>query len=122
MKMKKIIITATLLIGLFFGSCESKTYEEVATVTAPTYTKNIKPLFESKCNTCHSPTAPTNREPYLTTLEEVNNALLDYPLVCLIDDPTQCDYSASDIMPQQGRMPQVTIDMVKLWITNGKPN
>jgi cytochrome c5 len=120
--MKNLIKTFIILFSILFVSCDSKTYEEVATVANPTYTKNIKPLFQSKCTTCHSPTATTDQEPYLTTSDEIKSAIENNSLECLIDDPTQCFYNASSIMPPTGRMPQVNIDMVKTWIANGYPN
>jgi hypothetical protein len=120
--MKKVLIILTAIFGMLFVSCDSKTYDEIATVTDPTYTKNIKPLLQNSCTTCHSPTATTQQEPYLTNIEEVISAVEQNSLQCLIDDPTQCFYSASSIMPPTGRLPQANIDMFNLWVTNGYPN
>jgi uncharacterized membrane protein len=53
--MKKVYVFAVVISGLFLASCESTTYDEVEGFVAnPTYAKNIKPLIDSKCNTCHA--------------------------------------------------------------------
>jgi len=120
--MKKIII-ALMTIGFAttFISCESNTYAEVATVTNPTYTDNIEPVFRTQCISCHK---NDEQFPNLTTYEEVKASVEINPgeggVLCYIDDPSQC--FSSDIMPPTGRMPQTTIDMIKLWKTQGFAN
>ncbi len=120
---KYLVITAIALVslsGILFvtTSCESNTYEEVAKVTNPTYEDNIGPLMESKCTTCHSVTGL--QEPYLTTYDEVKDAVENGVVLCIIDNPEECFYS--NIMPPTGRMPQTTIDMVYLWKEQGYAN
>jgi hypothetical protein len=117
-KMKKVIVLAILALGLFFGSCESKTYDEISTVTNPTYSNNIGPTIDAKCTGCHN----GSQNPSLTSYQEVKDAMENTDMICLIDDPTGCFYGANAIMPPTGRMQQTTIDMIKLWKTNNYPN
>lgn len=117
--MKKVIVLAILALGFFCGSCESKTYDEISTVTNPTYSKNIGPTIDAKCTGCHN----GSQNPSLTSYQEVKDAMENTDMECLIDNPTACFYSSNDaIMPPTGRMQQTTIDMIKLWKTNNYPN
>jgi hypothetical protein len=52
--MKKFkLIVALGFIGIL-GSCQSNTYDEIGGyVDNPSYEKNIKPLFDSQCSSCH---------------------------------------------------------------------
>lgn len=53
--MRKVYLLAVIITGLFLASCESRTYDEIeGFVPNPTYAKNIKPLIDNKCNTCHA--------------------------------------------------------------------
>jgi hypothetical protein len=120
--MKSIkIIVLIVIFGVFFVSCESKTYNEIATVTNPKYSPNIKAIMSSKCTTCHSSSSATQEEPYLETYAEVKEAIQNTDLLCLIEDPVSCSYEAADIMPPTGKIPQATIDVIKLWATNDYP-
>jgi hypothetical protein len=47
------LIIALAVIGIL-SSCESNTYDEIGGyVDNPSYEKNIKPLFDSQCLSCH---------------------------------------------------------------------
>jgi len=122
--MKKIIqlticIAVATIAILAFNSCESNTYEEISKITNPTYEANIKSIFTSNCTSCHSESG-TQQSPYLTTYEEVKDGIENGVVLCIIDNPEDCFYS--DIMPPTGRMPQTTLDLIKLWQTNGYIN
>lgn len=116
MKKITILLVVAVIAILSFDSCESNTYSEIATVTNPTYQANIKAVFNSNCTSCHSPNG-TDESPYLTTYAEVKDAIENGVVICRIDNPSDC--FSSDYMPQSGRMPQTTIDMIKLWQANG---
>lgn len=118
--MKKVIIPIVSIIGVLVASCDSKTYEDISTVTNPTYTKNIAPLMSSKCTNCHSLNSSSDQQPYLTTYAEVRQQVENGDVLCIIDNPQDCFYS--DIMPPEGRMPQATIDMMNLWKEQGYQN
>lgn len=115
--MKKVIIVLAIVGILFTTSCESNTYSEISVVTNPTYRDNIGPLFESKCISCHK---NDEQYPNLQTYEQVKDGIENGAVICLIENPGDCFYS--DYMPPTGRMPQSTIDMVKLWRDQGFVN
>ena len=114
-----IRVTLTAIVILSFNSCESNTYEEISQISNPTYDANIKAIFSANCTSCHSAKG-TQQEPYLTTYAEVKDGIENGVVLCLIDNPGDCFYD--NIMPSSGRMPQTTIDLIKLWKTNGYIN
>lgn len=126
-KMKKIISTIIIVVflGTLYVSCDSKTYEDIETppvvITNPTYTANIGPIFQDKCVSCHSNGL---QSPNLTTYDEVKASVELAPgdggVLCYIDNPAAC--FSEKIMPpvsNGGRMPQATIDLIKLWKEQG---
>lgn len=123
--MRKITIATITVVALTIGSliavsCESNTYSEISMVANPTYSKNIGPLVNSKCVSCHSP-GGTDQSPYLTTYAEVKESIVNGNTLCLIEDPSAC-FFGDNIMPPTGKMPQATIDMIKLWQEQGFVN
>ncbi len=115
--MKKIILVVLLaliiVLGSVFNSCESNTYQEISQVVAnPTYTKDVEPIIRSTCSSCHGSNFPS-----LQNYAEVKEATDTGNLICRIDDQ-----SCGAVMPQQGRMPQAIIDMIKLWRDQGFVN
>jgi uncharacterized membrane protein len=114
--MKKLKIFLVLLCGTLIASCESNTIQEVSgIVTNPTYAKNISPVIQAQCVGCHS---AAGQYPSLETFAEVKDAAETGSLICRIDQSQSC----GRVMPQSGAMPQATIDMIKLWQTQGYPN
>lgn len=115
--MRKIFLTAILAvivtIAFVFNSCESKTYDDISDIKNPTYSKNVGPLIASTCTSCHS---NDSQNPNLENYADVKDAIENGNLICRIDNPSDCD---GNIMPQQGRMPQSSIDMVKIWRDQG---
>jgi hypothetical protein len=114
--MKKVIGLLIIVSGMVFESCQSNTYEELANaskITNPTYEKNIKPIMTSNCVGCH---ATGTRFPPLDNYNDVKLNCDTGDVICRIDDPTVC---FGQIMPTAGRMQQTTIDLVKLWKTQG---
>lgn len=108
-----MILTGTAII---LSSCESNTYKEISVVANPTYSANVGPIIKSNCLSCHS---GGSQFPNLETYAEVKDATLNGNLLCRIDDPSVCFGS---IMPTSGRMPQTTIDLIKLWGVQGYVN
>lgn len=112
--MKNLKIVIALVFGSIIASCQSNTYSEVGeVVTNPTYVKNVAPIVNSNCISCHN----GNQYPNLSNYDNVKEATLNGDVICRID--TQ---SCGNVMPQTGRMPQNTIDIVKLWAVNGYIN
>ena len=53
--MKVYKVTLGILFGFAMISCESDTYDKIGGyVENPSYQKNIKPVFDSQCASCHS--------------------------------------------------------------------
>jgi hypothetical protein len=115
MKTFKIIIV--FMIACLIGfSCDSKTYEEISgEVANPTYTNNVKPIIVNNCLACHS-TAGAEL-PTMETYTQVRDAAENGNMICRIDDQ-----SCGTVMPQSGRMPQSTINIIINWVANGYPN
>lgn len=113
--MKNVVVILIVIVALVLNSCESKTYEDISGVTNnPTYTKNIGPIIASNCLSCH---ANGSQYPNLENYTEVKEAITEGILICRIDDQ-----SCGSVMPQSGRMPQTTIDLIKLWVSQGYVN
>lgn len=109
--MKKIKMFLMLASASFMFSCESNTYQDISgVVTNPTYEKNIKTVINTKCTNCHSGGKQfPDLENYDLVLESTQNG----NLLCKING------SCGGIMPQDGKMPQATIDMIQLWADQG---
>lgn len=118
--MKKIILFSVLISGIIFNSCNSKSIKELQAdeivITNPTYVANVEPIFKSQCTACHG-VSGTQQYPNLETYAEVKDAIENGVVICRIDNPNQC--SEGKIMPQSGKMPQKTIDLIKLWVSQG---
>ncbi len=84
-----------------------------AVVTNPTYSKNIDPVISARCATCHY---DSKEFPNLTTYEEVVDATADGELLCRING------TCGAVMPESGKLPQATINMIQLWADNEFPN
>ena len=117
--MKTLQILLIIAIGTFFGSCETKSIQEleaeatVPVVTNPTYTKDIAPIISENCTSCHS---SGQQSPNLTTYTIVKAKADTGSLICSIEDPISCGVT---IMPPTGKMAQAKIDLIKLWKAQG---
>ncbi len=80
--MKKFkLLLGILLVGIAI-SCQTNTYDEIGGfVEVPSYQKNIKPIFDSQCTTCHyqGSTKGGGREiyDYQTTVDNIDMSLRD---------------------------------------------
>lgn len=114
--MRKIILVLILIAGIFIVSCESNTYNEISVVaTNPTYTANIEPVMKANCIGCH---AAGSQFPNLETYAQVKESTQNGSLICRIDQSISC----GAIMPPNGALSKQTIDMIKLWQTQGYVN
>lgn len=112
--MKKIKIVLILLSLSFFVSCDSNTYQDLApVVTNPTYTTNVKPVIDVSCTGCH---AGGSQFPDLENYDQVVDATQNGDLLCRINA------TCGNVMPESGKLPQATIDMIQLWANNNYPN
>ena len=105
--MKNLKIVLLVMSVLFLVSCESTTVQDLSTVVVnPTYNANIKPIMTSKCTSCHG---GGGLNPNLTSYSLVKDACENGNLLCRLDA------TCGNIMPQSGRLPQATIDMINMW-------
>jgi cytochrome c5 len=114
--MKKIKIIILLITSVLIVSCESNTYNEISVVaTNPTYTSNVQAVIKANCTGCH---AGGSQFPNLETYAQVKESAQNGSLICRINQSISC----GAIMPPNGAMSKQTIDMIKLWQTQGYLN
>ncbi len=109
-------ILPILAIALF--SCESNTYEDLEEdimFNGPvTYNQHIKPIVSANCMSCHGTGGTASFRP-LGTYADMKEAVQNTDLL----DRIQRQNGEPGIMPQTGRMPQGTINMVLQWNADG---
>lgn len=114
--MRKINIAFIIIVSAFIISCESNTYNELSVVaTNPTYTSNVQAVIKANCIGCH---AGGSQFPNLETYAQVKESTQNGSLICRIDQSISC----GAIMPPNGALSKQTIDMIKLWQTQGYVN
>ena len=113
---KRYILLPLLLV--VFASCESTTYEEIQDNTViegnVTYNANVKTIIQANCISCHSAGGTASFRP-LGTYADVVDAVQNAGLL----DRIQRQNGEDGLMPQSGRMPQSTIDIILEWNTDG---
>ncbi|MDY8138877.1 hypothetical protein [Aquimarina sp. 2201CG5-10] len=121
---KKIAVIITLLIISYtlFSCGGSDDAQEPEIVIDPdpipgktsTYEADVKSIMEAHCTECHSnpPTqgAPMSLETYQEVVNSVNNRDLFARMATT---------NSFNVMPESGRLPQATIDIVEDWIADG---
>ncbi len=81
--MKKFKLLLGIVLVSFVFSCQTNTYDEIGGyVDTPSYAKNIKPIFDSQCTTCHylgntSQGHYTEIYDYQSTVDNFENTLRD---------------------------------------------
>ncbi|MBC7641393.1 MAG: hypothetical protein H7174_03505 [Flavobacterium sp.] len=112
--MRKIYFILFLVVVILNFSCTSRTIQELQPQLQPTiiatYNGNVKPIMTNNCINCH---ANGNQYPNLDTFVEVKEATKNGQVICRING------NCGDVMPQSGKMPQQTIDLIELWKTQG---
>ena len=100
------------MVGMLIVSCNSTTIQEIQpVVTNPTYNANIKPIFDAKCTSCHN--ASGSQSPALGNYNQIKDATENGSVLCKIEN--QC----GSVMPPNGKMQQVFIDMINNWKNQG---
>jgi hypothetical protein len=111
---------ATFIVLLVFTSCESNTYSEIEgnkVITNPTYQKDIKPIIDATCISCHNNGTGIGGFSLLT-YEEVKDSSESGSLIFRIESAT-----GTLSMPLNGpKLSQSKIDLIKLWKANNYPN
>lgn len=121
--MKKTIVL-TILLAAFASCSDSDTTQDIETPTNPTnptdpttavtYSKNVKPIIDANCVSCHSSGGSASFRP-LTTFAQVKAAIENAGLLGRI----QLQSGQQGLMPQGGRMAQANIDLIVKWNTDG---
>lgn len=112
--MKKIVYIISSAILLI--ACESRTYEEISDKTpvasVVTYNKDIKPIFDANCTSCHSATGSGFFQP-LTNYSQVKNNIDN--IINRISKPTGDPLK----MPQGGSLSPTQITIITKWKADG---
>lgn len=131
--MKKSVYTLMILLVIILVACEANTYTEISastsststnsstTTTTPvvttptsgttvTYTKDVQTIISNNCLSCHGAGGDS---PTLTSYTLVKNAASNGKLLCTIQA------SGCKTMPQAGKMPQATINIILSWVSQG---
>ncbi len=120
--MKKIKFVIVLIVGIvFFVSCDSRTTQDLeGVVTNPTYVKNVKPIMDAKCVSCHSQ-GGQGSYPDLDTYQNVvdaQNGNNSSKLLCSLLSST----CTSDRMPKSDApLSNGSIQTISNWIANNCP-
>lgn len=113
--MKKLEIVTMLFFLILFVSCSSDSAEDDGPIIPPntdvTYSKNVKPIIDGRCISCHS-NPPVNNAPMsLVSYDNVKDAVTDRNLIARIEDGSMPP-SGSDLTSTQ-------IKTIKDWETGG---
>jgi hypothetical protein len=128
--MKKTIFLISFSVSLFVTIQACKKEAAAGTTNAdylakadctsstPTYTKNIKSIFDTKCATsgCHSEVA-ASRGIDLSSFEKSKLHFNSHNLICSISQESDCSK-----MPKTGaKLPDTDIKSITCWAKNGFP-
>ncbi|MCW4469768.1 cytochrome c [Flavobacterium sp. MFBS3-15] len=106
------------IMAVTLFSCESNTYEDLEEdilFEGPiTYNGQIKSIISANCLSCHGSDGISSFRP-LGTYAELKDAVQNTDLL----DRIQRRDGEQGIMPQTGRMPQGSIDLILQWNTDG---
>jgi len=112
--MKKIIYI--VFLAILSIACESRTYEEISDKTPiaqlVTYNKDVKPIIDANCISCHSPGGSASFQP-LTGYNQVKNNI--DKIIDRINRPT----GDPQKMPQGGSLSSSQTMIITKWKTDG---
>jgi hypothetical protein len=120
---KILILTG---MGLFLGSCYYDTFPEEEVGPPPTevsYSKDIQPLWNNDCTSCH----PSIAQPDLSA-DNSYNSLINGGFVTPGNASTSVLYQSLlelngvSLMPPDGKWPNSQIQLVEAWINEGAEN
>ncbi|KQT16534.1 hypothetical protein ASG31_13370 [Chryseobacterium sp. Leaf404] len=102
--------------AILFTACESRTYDEISDKTpvaaVVTYNKDIKPIFDANCISCHSAQGSGFFQP-LTSYSQVKNNIDN--IIVRISKPTGDPLK----MPQGGSLSPTQISIITKWKADG---
>ncbi|VFB04860.1 MULTISPECIES: hypothetical protein [Chryseobacterium] len=112
--MKKIICIISLAVLII--ACESTTYDEISDKTPVaelvTYNKDVKPIIEANCISCHSAGGSASFQPWNNYSQVKNN--ID-KIIDRISRPNGDPLK----MPQGGSLSPSQITIITKWKTDG---
>jgi len=107
-------LTKLFVLTLLVSSCDSNTYDEISgTVANPTYTKNIKPIFDSKCVSCHY-NGNTSGLSSFSNYTETKQGVADGSVLYYID-------TLGTMPKNSSKLSNETIKIIYKWKANGYP-
>ena len=106
--MKKLLF-ATIIIN--FISCDSRNTDEISTPV--TYSKDVSPIINTYCVSCHSPKGGASSYYPLTSYTEVKNAIDN--IIVRIEKPDSDPLK----MPQGSNLTADEISLIKKWKAGG---
>ena len=112
--MKNFQIISGLLLLAVIVSCSSDSAgdgdPQPPVVLDVTYAKNVKPIIDASCISCHN-NPPINSAPMpLTTYDNVKDAVTGRSLIARVEDGS---------MPPTGNLTSIQIKVLKDWETGG---
>ena len=112
MKTIKILVVI-FVFGAIFVSCDSRTYDEIGGyVENPTYNKDIKPIVNNRCVTCHY----TNNQDNITDLSSYNLVRNSFEFGNAVE------YISNGRMPKNSaKLSNATIKLINKWVADGFP-
>ena len=90
----------------------------------PTFTSDILPIFEAKCNICHGTMGGWDGTTYESTMTSGNNApvvIPGDPENSLLAQKLLDTQTIGNIMPPGGKLPDSEIQLILEWIRAGAP-
>ena len=117
---KLIVLFPVLLFASCYYDNETKLFPDVANCTAPTnptFTANVLPLLNSRCNSCHGGTSPSGGI-RLDSYNEVSKYVKTGSLIGSVNQT-----SVYSPMPKGGgKMSACDINKIQNWIASGTLN
>jgi uncharacterized membrane protein len=118
--MCKILKFGFFSISLLFISCTNDSsndlLEQELLTESVNYTKNVKPIIDANCISCHAAVPISGASTSLVTYNQVKNAIEEQGLIQRIT----LQMGQSGFMPQgNARLPQSKIDIIVKWQVEG---
>ncbi len=120
--MKVIANLATVLMFLFLVSCTKDYFEQPAPPQSVSFSKDVIPIFNNNCISCHSGSVSPN-----LTADKAYGELTGNPNLVVPGNPDGSGLyhrvmGQGSMMPPSGMMPNIKTDVIYEWIKDGALN
>lgn len=107
--------THLFFISFFICSC---TYDELTEceVQSPSFETCVLPIIQDNCISCHSYGGNSETSLYLTSHNDIVNAIEDYNLL------ERINLQDGAVMPPTGKMSLSNLEIIDRWVNSGKQN